>query len=221
MAQKTLREKLRLKENHLIATLNAPKNFQKAIEPLPRGVKISKGLSKKADFIYWFVKTQKEMEMELPQILKAMKEETIVWIFFPKGTSGIQTDLTRDKGWENVMKRDDLSWVSMISYDETWTAVAFRNKTEKDRKRESRPVEREIFKWADSKTKTLKLPDDVAEMLDKNKRAKEFFNGQSFSHRREYVEWIITAKREETRRQRLEQMVERLLKEYKNPAGRS
>jgi len=161
------------------------------------------------------------MESELSSILKTMNDQTLVWIFFPKGTSGIQTDLTRDKGWDNVMKRDDLSWVSMISFDETWTAVAFRSKTEEDRKREAKPVEREIFQWADSKTKTLKLPDDMAKTLSKNKRAKEFFDAQNFSNRREYVEWIVSAKREETRKQRLEDMIKRLLKGYKNPAGRS
>jgi len=82
-------------------------------------------------------------------------------------------------------------------------------------------VEREIFKWADSKTKTLKLPDDMAKTLSKNKVAKKFFDAQNFSNRREYVEWIITARREETRKQRLDGMIERLLKGYKNPAGRN
>ncbi len=35
--------------------------------------------------------------------------------------------------------------------------------------------------------------------------------------KKEYVEWIITAKREETRKERLKGTVERLEKEWKNP----
>ena len=216
-----LHKKIRLKDNQVIATVNAPKDFENALVPLPSGVKISKGIGKNYDFIYWFVKTQAEMAKELDKIIEAMKDDTLVWTFFPKGTSGIQTDLTRDKGWDSMMKRDDLSWVSMISYDETWTAFAMRKKTDQDRKREAKPVVREIFKWADSKTKTLKLPDDMAKTLSKNKKAKDFFDTQNFSNRREYVEWIITAKREETRKQRLDGMIERLLKGWKNPVGRN
>ena len=221
MAQKTLHEKIRLKENDLITTVNAPKDFHKTLEPLPQGVKISMGFSKNYNTIYWFVKTSAEVESQFPMILDALKDGVIVWGFYPKGTSGIQTDLTRDKGWDEIMKRDDLRWLSMISYDDTWTAFAFRKMTDADRKYLAKPVEREIFKWADSKTKTLKLPDDMAKTLNSNKTAKKFFDAQNFSNRREYVEWIITAKREETRRQRLDGMIERLLEGFKNPAGRN
>src|SRR6185436_429881 len=182
MAQKTMHEKIRLKENDSIATVNAPKDFHKTLEPLPRGVKISKGFGKQYNTIYWFVKTRSEVENQFPMIMEALKDDTMVWGFYPKGTSGIQTDLTRDKGWEAMMKRDDLRWVSMISYDETWTAFAFRRITEADKKYLAKPVEREIFKWADSKTKTLKLPDDMAKTLSKNKAAKKFFDAQNFSN---------------------------------------
>jgi len=221
MAQKSMHEKMRLKEDDVIAAVNAPKDFEKTLAPLPPRVKISKGIGKNYNTIYWFVKAQTEMESQLGKIIDAMNDDTLVWTFFPKGSSGIQTDLTRDKGWDAMMKRDDLSWVSMISFDETWTAFGMRKKTDRDRKREAKPVEREIFKWADSKTKTLKLPDDMGKALSKNKKAKNFFDAQNFSNRREYVEWIITAKREETRKQRLAGMVERLLKGWKNPAGRN
>jgi hypothetical protein len=221
MAQKSMHEKMRLKEDDMIAAVNAPKDFEKALAPLPRGVKISKGIGKNYNIIYWFVKTQAEIESQMKMILDAIKNDTMVWIFYPKGTSGIQTDLTRDKGWDILMKRDDLSWVSMISYDDTWTAIAFRKKTDKDRRRESKPAERLIFQYADSKTKTIRLPDDMSQTLDKNKTAKEIFDALTFSNRREYLEWIITARREETRKQRLDEMVTRLIKGWKNPAGRN
>jgi hypothetical protein len=214
-----LHKKIRLQENQIIATVNAPKDFHKVLEPLPKGVRIQGNLDKSFLHLYWFVKSKTEMEAQLPMILKAMKDETMVWAFYPKGTSGIQTDLTRDKGWDALMMRDDLRWISMISYDETWTAFAFRKKTEKDKRLESKPVNREIFRWADSKTKIITLPDDVYIALNKNPKAKSIFDSLAFSHRREYIEWIITAKREETRLKRIEGMMERLLKGWKNPAG--
>ena len=46
---------------------------------------------------------------------------------------------------------------------------------------------------------------------------KTFFETLSFTNKKEYVEWIVTAKREETRNNRIEGTIERLLKGWKNP----
>lgn len=46
-------------------------------------------------------------------------------------------------------------------------------------------------------------PDDLAAALKKNRKARATWEGFSPSHRREYVEWITGAKREETRAKRL------------------
>jgi uncharacterized protein YdeI (YjbR/CyaY-like superfamily) len=49
----------------------------------------------------------------------------------------------------------------------------------------------------------LPVPADLAAALKKNKAAAETFAKFSPSHRREYIEWITEAKREETRAKRL------------------
>ena len=48
-----------------------------------------------------------------------------VWICYPKGSSKIQTDLTRDKGWQ-PLDGSDLMWLSLVSIDETWSAFGLR-----------------------------------------------------------------------------------------------
>ncbi|MGH8173048.1 MAG: YdeI/OmpD-associated family protein, partial [Rhodanobacteraceae bacterium] len=53
-----------------------------------------------------------------------------------------------------------------------------------------------------------KVPDDLAALLKKNKKARATFEAFSPSHRREYVEWITEAKREETRAKRLATAIE-------------
>ena len=45
-----------------------------------------------------------------------------VWICYPKGSSKIQTDLTRDKGWQ-PLDGGDLMWLSLVSIDETLVGV--------------------------------------------------------------------------------------------------
>lgn len=54
----------------------------------------------------------------------------------------------------------------------------------------------------------VKVPADLEKALRKNPRARTAFEGFSPSHRREYVEWIEEAKREETRKKRLATAVE-------------
>ena len=58
------------------------------------------------------------------------------------------------------------------------------------------------------KRKTLPMPDDFSAALKKNAAARKTFDGFSPSHRREYIEWITEAKREETRKERLAKSIE-------------
>lgn len=54
----------------------------------------------------------------------------------------------------------------------------------------------------------LEPPADLLAALKKNKKAHASFEGFPPSHKREYVEWIIDAKTDETRQRRLAQAVE-------------
>ena len=54
-----------------------------------------------------------------------------------------------------------------------------------------------------AKKPPVKVPPDLAALLRKNAKARATFDGFSESKRREYVDWIRGAKRDETRAQRL------------------
>lgn len=54
----------------------------------------------------------------------------------------------------------------------------------------------------------IPVPDDLALALKKNGKARTTFDALSPSQRREYVEWIVDAKRDETRRRRMAQAIE-------------
>jgi hypothetical protein len=214
----TIAQKLKIAEGASVLTINAPDNFKRRLEPLPAGVKISNS-AKRFDQIHWFVKDQAQLAKELKKVLPLIKDDVVCWIYYPKGTSKIQTDLTRDKGWDELLKQD-LQWVNLISFDDTWSAFGMRKKTEKYKKKESKPKERPIFEYADSKTKTIRMPDDLTAAFKKNKKLEEYFNSLAFSHKREYIEWIVSAKRDETRKERIKGTLERLEKKWKNPANR-
>ena len=59
-----------------------------------------------------------------------------------------------------------------------------------------------------TKRKPLPMPADLAAALKKSKAAAAKFEAFPPSHKREYIEWITEAKREETRRTRIATAVE-------------
>ena len=62
----------------------------------------------------------------------------------------------------------------------------------------------------DTEPRGVRVPADLARALADDPDAKEGFARLSFSHRREYVEWVQDAKRPETRKRRIEKTVERV-----------
>jgi uncharacterized protein YdeI (YjbR/CyaY-like superfamily) len=55
------------------------------------------------------------------------------------------------------------------------------------------------------------IPDVLSAALNKHKKAKTIFENFPPSHKKEYIEWITEAKRDETRNKRIKATVERLL----------
>jgi hypothetical protein len=212
-----LAQKLRIKAGMQLLTIHAPDNFPAKAAPLPARVKIT-NKPVNYDQVHWFVHKKAEVEKEVDKVIGLLKEDTLCWIYYPKGNSGLQTDLTRDKGWDSLIKHGNLQWLSLISFDETWSAFGLRKSMGHVLKRDrSQAKTRPIQDYIDGNNKVVRLPADLELALKTDKAAGNFFNGLSFTNKKEYVEWIITAKKEETRVKRVKETLERLKLNWKNP----
>jgi len=116
---------MRLKPGLRAAVINAPKTYLKELAPLPPRVRITKNLRGSFDWVQIFVKSKAELDRLAPRALRSLKQESLLWVSFPKGTSKIQTDLTRDKGWD-IIQKAEVKWVTLISIHETWSAFSLR-----------------------------------------------------------------------------------------------
>ncbi len=58
--------------------------------------------------------------------------------------------------------------------------------------------------------KEIEVPDYFIKALQKNKTALKVFENFSFSHKKEYIQWIIGAKTEETRSRRIAKAIEQI-----------
>jgi len=69
----------------------------------------------------------------------------------------------------------------------------------------------------DDEPRVVEVPSDLAVALDAAPDARDFFDRLSYTHRREYAEWIAAAKLEETRRSRVERAVAMLRESVRHP----
>lgn len=60
----------------------------------------------------------------------------------------------------------------------------------------------------DEEERLVVVPDDLQQLLDNDKNLSHLFNKLSYTHRKEYVNWINDAKKEETRKKRLEKTIQ-------------
>ena len=125
MPESALARKMKLKPGQRAALVNAPEGYLKELSPLPAGVQVAEKLQGEFDWAQVFVKNKAELDRFVSKVVRALKPDSLLWISYPKGTSKIQTDLTRDKGWDSLQKTN-LKWVTLISVNETWSAFALR-----------------------------------------------------------------------------------------------
>jgi hypothetical protein len=216
-----LTKKLHLKPGMRFGVVNAPDGFAKTLGKPPAGVTREKSLASGLDLVLLFAISQKDLQRDWPRALKAVKTDGALWVSYPKKTSAIETDLgmgewdtTKGSGWNPV---------AMIGIDDTWSAVRFKHSPGLDRQRQERQEESvrdaDGTVCIDRKNRIVTAPADLQKLLAGNAKVRAFFETLSFTHRREYVAWIIEAKRPETRAARLSKTISLLAKGQKSPSG--
>lgn len=64
-----------------------------------------------------------------------------------------------------------------------------------------------IIMDVDKEDRVVIVPEDILKALDKNKSVKAAFEKLSYTHKKEYVEWVESAKHEATRKRRVEKAI--------------
>jgi len=206
-------KKLKLNVGEKSLILNAPEDYLlSAKESL--GENLHTEVQGEYSFVQAFLFSKEDVDKFAPKAISASNDSTMLWLCYPKKSSKIKTDITRDQGWETL---EELGFVgvSLISIDNTWSAMRFRKAelTKNTRRTASAPktVKR------DTTNKVVEVPEDLQKVLKENPECELFFTNLAYTHRKEYVNWITSAKREETKNKRIVGTIERLKKGIKNP----
>jgi hypothetical protein len=216
-----LAKKLHLKSGMRLAVVNPPDGFARTLGKIPAGVVHEPSLRDGVDVALMFVVNKKELKSRWPKATASVKGDGALWVAYPKKSSGVDSDLTMSGDW-GVSKNSPWQPVASIAVDDMWSAVRFRQRPGLEQARAAR--QEEVVRDADGtvcidRTKrVITAPTDLRRLLDKNTKAAALFEALSFTNQREYVTWILGAKKPETREARLSKTLEMLSKGKKNPS---
>jgi hypothetical protein len=119
-----LAKKLGIKEGSRIALVNAPENFEFGLGKLPDQVKLVQRLTNSLDIILFFVLEERVLARDFPTLARKLVTNGMIWIAWPKKSSGVTTDLSFD-----VVQRIGLNAglvdVKICAIDETWSGLKF------------------------------------------------------------------------------------------------
>ena len=218
-----LARKLHLKPGMRLAVVNAPEGCARTLGRMPAGVVREPSLRDGLDVALMFVHSKKELKSRWPKATASIKGDGALWVAYPKKSSGVDSDLTMSADW-GVSKNSAWQPVASIAVDDTWSAVRFRQRPGLEQARAQR--QEEVVRDADGTVcidrvnRVITAPKDLRRLLDRNAKAAALFETLAFTHQREYVTWVLSAKKPETRAARLSKTVEMLSKGKKNPSDK-
>jgi hypothetical protein len=121
-SQTPLLKKLGIKGEFRMAVLNAPQDYFKWLGQLPPGVQVVSFPKGEMDFIHFFTKNRKEYEKRLVDFKKAVAQDGMIWVSWPKAASKVPTDVTEKVVREYALKIS-LVDIKVCAVDETWSGL--------------------------------------------------------------------------------------------------
>ncbi len=131
-SKRSLVEKLGIKPQSRVAIVHAPKDYDLTLGPLPDGVKPLSLPGADMDFIHSFFTDATVLDHEFALLKKAIKQNGVVWISWPKKAAKMETDITEDVV-RSIGLRHGLVDIKVCAVDEVWSGLKFMYRL-KDRK---------------------------------------------------------------------------------------
>ena len=119
-----LPKKLGIKENQRIALVNKPESFQKQLGALPTNTHVVSKLTAPLDLVVLFVESERALAKQFPAIAKKISMNGMIWVAWPKKSSGVPTDLSFDLV-QRIGLECGLVDVKICAVDEVWSGLKF------------------------------------------------------------------------------------------------
>ena len=122
----TIFEKLQLNNEKNLLIQGLPSSIEKQFSKLSFAKNLTPLLkSRKIDFALVFAVSENQLNGILQDIMPALKDDSKLWVAFPKLTSKIVTDLNRESSWARLCDNGYES-IEQVSLDHVWNASQFK-----------------------------------------------------------------------------------------------
>ena len=119
-----LPKKLGIKAGFRVALLHLPNDVRSELRESLAPCRVLKEMTAPLDYIHLFTPSRAELEREMKRAAKALAPAGMLWISWPKKSSGVVTDLT-----ENVIRDTGLALglvdVKVCAVTEVWSGLKF------------------------------------------------------------------------------------------------
>lgn len=126
-----LAKKLGLKPGMIIRLINEPSHYLGLFEYWPENLEINDDPRVKKDLIHFFTDRIDALKVALPDLHKEIKENGMIWLSWPKQSSGKAKDLNGTVVRQLGLK-SGLVDIKVCAIDATWSGLKFV-KRRKDR----------------------------------------------------------------------------------------
>ncbi|MFN2623753.1 MAG: DUF3052 domain-containing protein [Chthoniobacterales bacterium] len=117
-----LAQKLGIKPGVEVAALGAPPGYRKRLAPLPEKVSFTDKAKTGSKFVHLFVTERRLLEKELKRLRRIIDDAGVVWISWPKKSSGVATDIIEDVIRDVCLPLGYVD-VKVCAVDETWSGL--------------------------------------------------------------------------------------------------
>lgn len=117
-----LARKLGVTDETTIVVINPPKNYATLLEPLPEGARIIARGSKNPSFVHVFVTSRAELATHLESLRRALTQDGLVWVSWPKKSARVPTDITEDTIRQVALPLGFVD-VKVCAVDDTWSGL--------------------------------------------------------------------------------------------------
>jgi hypothetical protein len=117
-----LAKKLGIKEGSAICTRGAPAGYAALVAPLPEGVRTGRTVNGRTDLVHIFSRQRSKLLAELTAARTALRDDAMIWVSWPKKSSGVATDITEDTIRELAFPLG-LVDVKVCAVDDTWSGL--------------------------------------------------------------------------------------------------
>lgn len=116
MSDKPLLDRLQVKTGRSVAVIGAPPALPALTGSRPDAP------VEAADVAVLFVADRAAFEVGFPATIARIRPEAILWLAYPKLTSALAADLSRDRIWDDLRGR---GWdaVAQVAVDDDWSAL--------------------------------------------------------------------------------------------------